>query len=64
MFLFRTKPLESLVQADPEGGLKRVLGPVNLVALADPPPMPEGMAWGERGVCEVCVHVKAQDKLY
>ena len=28
------------------------------------PPMPEGMAWGERGVCEVCVHVKAQDKLY
>ncbi len=39
-------------------------GAVKLVALADPPPMPEGMAWGERGVCEVCVHVKAQDKLY
>jgi len=39
-------------------------GAVKLVALADPPPMPEGMAWGERGVCEVCVHVKAQDRLY
>jgi len=33
MFLFRTKPIESLVQADHEGGLKRVLGPANLVAL-------------------------------
>jgi catechol 2,3-dioxygenase-like lactoylglutathione lyase family enzyme len=39
-------------------------GAVKLVALADPPPMPAGMAWGERGVCEVCVHVKGQDKLY
>ncbi len=33
MFLFRTKPVESLVQADQEGGLKRVLGPASLVAL-------------------------------
>ena len=33
MFLFRTKPIESLAQADHEGGLKRVLGPANLVAL-------------------------------
>ena len=33
MFLFRTKPIESLVQADHDGGLKRVLGPANLVAL-------------------------------
>src|SRR3954451_3484610 len=34
-----------------------VLGPgaVKLVYTTDapPPPMPEGMAWGERGVCEV-----------
>jgi amino acid transporter len=33
MSLFRTKPIESLAQADLEGGLKRVLGPGNLVAL-------------------------------
>lgn len=44
-----------------------VLGPgsVKLVRIADgPPPMPEGMAWGEPGVCEVCIHVKAQAALY
>jgi catechol 2,3-dioxygenase-like lactoylglutathione lyase family enzyme len=43
-----------------------VLGPaaVKLVELADPPPMPEGMAWGEPGVCEVCIHVKDQGALY
>ena len=33
MFLFRTKPIESLAHAEREGGLKRVLGPANLVAL-------------------------------
>jgi basic amino acid/polyamine antiporter, APA family len=33
MSLFRTKPIESLAQADHEAGLKRVLGPGNLVAL-------------------------------
>jgi APA family basic amino acid/polyamine antiporter len=33
MFLFRTKPIESLTPADHDGGLKRVLGPGNLVAL-------------------------------
>jgi APA family basic amino acid/polyamine antiporter len=33
MSLFRTKPLASLAQTDDEGGLKRVLGPGNLVAL-------------------------------
>jgi basic amino acid/polyamine antiporter, APA family len=33
MSLFRTKPLESLVRAGEEGGLKRVLGPANLVSL-------------------------------
>ena len=33
MFLFRTKPIESLAQADHEAGLNRVLGPANLVAL-------------------------------
>jgi catechol 2,3-dioxygenase-like lactoylglutathione lyase family enzyme len=45
-----------------------VLGPgaVKLVQTVDapPPPMPEGMAWGEPGVCEVCVHVRDQAALY
>jgi catechol 2,3-dioxygenase-like lactoylglutathione lyase family enzyme len=45
-----------------------VLGPgaVKLVHTTDapPPPMPAGMAWGEPGVCEVCVHVKDQAALY
>jgi catechol 2,3-dioxygenase-like lactoylglutathione lyase family enzyme len=43
-----------------------VLGPaaVKLVQTAAPPPMPEGMAWGEPGVCEVCIHVKDQAALY
>jgi len=49
-------------------GTPTVLGPgaVKLVHTTDapPPPMPEGMAWGERGVCEVCVHAQAQDKVY
>ena len=33
MSLFRTKPIEALARANEEGGLKRVLGPANLVAL-------------------------------
>ena len=33
MSLFRTKPIESLVEAKHDGGLKRVLGPGSLVAL-------------------------------
>ena len=33
MSLFRTKPIESLVDANQDGGLRRVLGPGNLVAL-------------------------------
>ena len=39
---------------------------VKLVHVTDEPvpPMPEGMAWGERGVCEVCVHVRGQAALY
>ncbi|HEX6022048.1 MAG TPA: VOC family protein [Solirubrobacter sp.] len=43
-----------------------VLGPaaVKLVQTSAPPPMPEGMAWGEPGVCEVCIHVKDQARLY
>jgi catechol 2,3-dioxygenase-like lactoylglutathione lyase family enzyme len=45
-----------------------VLGPgaVKLVQTTDapPPPMPEGMAWGEPGVCEVCIHAKDQAALY
>ncbi len=28
------------------------------------PPMPEGMAWGEPGICEVCVHVRGQAQFH
>jgi catechol 2,3-dioxygenase-like lactoylglutathione lyase family enzyme len=45
-----------------------VLGPgaVKLVQITSlsPPPMPAGMAWGEPGICEVCVHVNGQAALY
>ena len=42
------------------------LGAVKLVRTVDapPPPMPETMAWGELGVCEVCVHAKDQGAVY
>lgn len=35
-------------------------GRVKLVQVLDdgPPPMPEGQAWGEVGVCEICLHVR------
>lgn len=41
-------------------------GAVKLVHTIDapPPPMPEGMAWGEPGICEVCIHAKDQGALY
>ena len=41
-------------------------GAVKLVQTTDapPPPMPEGMAWGEPGICEVCIHAKDQAALY
>jgi catechol 2,3-dioxygenase-like lactoylglutathione lyase family enzyme len=49
-------------------GRPSVLGPgaVKLVHTTDasPAPMPEGMAWGEPGVCEVCLHVRDQGALY
>lgn len=49
-------------------GTPTVLGQaaVKLVHTTDapPPPMPDGMGWGEPGVCEVCVHVREQDRLY
>jgi catechol 2,3-dioxygenase-like lactoylglutathione lyase family enzyme len=47
-------------------GNETVLGPgaVKLVQLTSPPPMPAGMAWGEPGICEVCVHVNGQAALY
>lgn len=45
-----------------------VLGPaaVKLVHTTDapPPPMPDGMAWGEPGICEVCIHARGQAALY
>jgi catechol 2,3-dioxygenase-like lactoylglutathione lyase family enzyme len=44
------------------------LGPsgVKLVQVLDAPvpPLPEGLAWGEPGVCEVCVHVRDHDAAY
>jgi catechol 2,3-dioxygenase-like lactoylglutathione lyase family enzyme len=44
------------------------LGPaaVKLVQTIDaqPPPLPAGMAWGEPGICEVCVHAKGQANVY
>jgi catechol 2,3-dioxygenase-like lactoylglutathione lyase family enzyme len=42
------------------------LASVKLVSITDrtPPPLPEGIGWGEPGVCEVCVHVKDQAGLY
>lgn len=41
-------------------------GAVKLVQTTDrtPPPMPNGMAWGEPGICEVCIHVKDEAGLY
>ncbi len=42
------------------------LGSIKLVHVTDEavPPMPEGMAWGEPGVCEICVHVRDQASFY
>lgn len=39
---------------------------IKLVQLTDrtPPPMPAGQAWGEPGICEVCVHVNGQADFY
>jgi catechol 2,3-dioxygenase-like lactoylglutathione lyase family enzyme len=42
------------------------LAAVKLVSTTDqaPPPLPEGIGWGEPGVCEVCVHVKDEAGTY
>jgi catechol 2,3-dioxygenase-like lactoylglutathione lyase family enzyme len=42
------------------------LGGVKLVRVTDEPipPMPDGMAWGEPGICEVCLHARGQADLY
>jgi catechol 2,3-dioxygenase-like lactoylglutathione lyase family enzyme len=42
------------------------LGGVKLIQVSDSPvpPMPEGIGWGERGICEVCVHVREQPEFY
>jgi catechol 2,3-dioxygenase-like lactoylglutathione lyase family enzyme len=39
---------------------------IKLVEITDrtPPPAPEGQAWGEPGICEVCVHVNGQAGFY
>ncbi len=46
-----------------ESGGATPVGPgrVKLVQVLDgdgPPPVPEGQAWGEVGVCEICLHVR------
>jgi catechol 2,3-dioxygenase-like lactoylglutathione lyase family enzyme len=42
------------------------LGGVKLVQLVGVPvpPIPAGQGWGERGICEVCVHVRGQRDFY
>jgi catechol 2,3-dioxygenase-like lactoylglutathione lyase family enzyme len=42
-------------------------GRVKLVEVLDsdgPPPPPEGQAWGEVGVCEICLHVRGVQEVY
>jgi catechol 2,3-dioxygenase-like lactoylglutathione lyase family enzyme len=55
-----------VVMLRPESPTVLGSGAVKLVHTTDrpPPPMPDGMAWGEPGVCEVCVHVRGQAALY
>ncbi len=49
-------------------GTPTVLGRagIKLVQILDreAPPLPEGQAWGEPGICEVCVHVNGQSDFY
>lgn len=55
-----------VVMLRPENETVLGSGAVKLVHTIDapPPPMPVGMAWGEPGVCEVCIHAKDQGALY
>lgn len=42
-------------------------GRVKLVQVLDgegPPPVPEGQAWGEVGVCEICLHVRGVTEVH
>jgi len=42
-------------------------GKIKLVQVLDPPefrPLPEGQAWGELGVCEICIHVRGIYEVY
>jgi catechol 2,3-dioxygenase-like lactoylglutathione lyase family enzyme len=42
-------------------------GRVKLVQVLDgdgPPPVPEGQAWGEVGVCEICLHVRGVSEVH
>ena len=42
-------------------------GRVKLVQVLDgdgPPPVPEGQAWGEIGVCEICLHVRGVQAVF
>ena len=42
-------------------------GRVKLVQVLDdegPPPVPEGQAWGEVGVCEICLHVRGVGEVH
>jgi catechol 2,3-dioxygenase-like lactoylglutathione lyase family enzyme len=50
------------VEATPMGP-----GRIKLVQVLDgdgPPPLPEGMGWGEIGVCEICLHVRNLDEVH
>ena len=42
------------------------LGAIKLVQALDAPvpPLPEGIGWGEPGICEVCIHVRNQPEFY
>ncbi len=49
--------------------LRRPVGPgrIKLVQVLDgdgPPPPPEGQAWGEVGVCEICLHVRGVEDVH
>ncbi len=41
-------------------------GSLKLVQTLDAavPPLPEGIGWGEPGICEICMHVKDQEALH
>lgn len=54
-------PLARVAMLESSGATPIGAGRVKLVQVLDgdgPPPVPEGQAWGEIGVCEICLHVR------